>query len=81
MRLSRRNHGTRATKFFRIIFRYDNLKNYFDTNFALIQHHKYSLSDIEHMVPWEKNIYVTMLVQYIEQENEKLQQQKLANKR
>ena len=46
-----------------------------------MQHHKYSLSDIEHMVPWEKNIYVTMLVQYIEQENEKLQQQKLANKR
>ena len=46
-----------------------------------MQHHKYNLSDIEQMVPWEKTIYVTMLVNYIEEENEKLQQQKLANKR
>jgi hypothetical protein len=46
-----------------------------------MQHHKYNLSDIEQMVPWEKTIYVTLLMNYIEEENEKLQQQKLANKR
>jgi len=57
------------------------LKNHFETNFALMQHHKYNLSDIEQMVPWEKTIYVTLLMNYIEEENEKLQQQKLANKR
>lgn len=54
--------------------RYDNLKNYFETNFALMQHHKYNLSDIESMIPWEKSIYVTMLLKYIEEENEKLSQ-------
>jgi hypothetical protein len=46
-----------------------------------MQHHKYSLEDIEHMMPWEKNIYVTLLVNYIKEENEKLQQQKALNKR
>jgi hypothetical protein len=39
-----------------------------------MQHHKYNLSDIESMIPWEKAIYVTMLLKYIEEENEKLSQ-------
>jgi hypothetical protein len=45
-----------------------------------MQHHKYNLSDIENMMPWEKSIYVTMLLKYIEEENEKLQQQKINRK-
>ena len=52
------------------------MKNYFETNFALMQHHKYNLNDIENMIPWEKTIYVTMLIKYIEEENEKLKQKK-----
>ena len=80
MWLSGRYSHRRNSKFFRINFCYDNLKNYFETNFALMQHHKYSLEDIEHMMPWEKSVYVSLLVNYIKEENEKLQQQK-ANKR
>lgn len=44
---------------------YSSLNNYFQTNFSLMQHHKYSLSDIESMMPWEKFIYTDMLKQYI----------------
>ena len=43
-----------------------NLESYFRINFALMQHHKYSLTDIENMMPWEKEVYVTLLTQYIE---------------
>lgn len=39
-----------------------------------MQHHKYSLFELESMLPWERDIYVAMLYQYIEQENEKLKQ-------
>jgi hypothetical protein len=53
-------------------FRYDNLKNHYETNFALLHHHKYSLSELENMVPWEKSIYVSLLVKHIEEENEKM---------
>tara|TARA_B100000579_G_scaffold194843_1_gene159245 strand:+ start:732 stop:881 length:150 start_codon:yes stop_codon:yes gene_type:complete len=35
-------------------------------NFALMQYHKYSLSEIENMMPWEKEVYTTFLVQYLE---------------
>ena len=39
-----------------------------------MQHHKYSLTELESMAPWERSIYVNMLMQYLEQENEKLKQ-------
>jgi len=39
-----------------------------------MQHHKYSLIELENMIPWERDIYVAMLIQYIEQENEKIKQ-------
>ena len=41
------------------------------TNFILVQQHKYSLSDIENLMPWEREIYVTLLTQWIKEENEK----------
>ena len=63
-----------------MIFRYDSLSNHFQTNFALMQHHKYSLSELNDMMPWERNVYVTMLLQFIDEENEKLKQQQLARK-
>jgi hypothetical protein len=39
-----------------------------------MQHHKYSLTELEAMLPWEREIYVSMLSQYIEEENEKIKQ-------
>jgi hypothetical protein len=45
-----------------------------------MQHHKYSLSELEGMIPWEREIYVSMLSQYIEEENEKIKQRNAANK-
>lgn len=64
----------RARKFFRILICYDDLKNYYKTNFSLMQHHKYSLSELEGMIPWERDIYITLLIQYLEDENLKLKE-------
>ena len=51
-----------------------DLESYFKLNFALMQHHKYSLTEIENMMPWERDIYLSLLNQYIEEENLKAQQ-------
>jgi len=51
------------------------LANYFQTNFSLMQHHKYSLSELEEMMPWERQVYIDMLINYLEEENEKLKNQ------
>ena len=39
-----------------------------------MQHHKYSLTELENMLPWERDIYVAMLIQYIEEENNRLKE-------
>ena len=38
----------------------------------MMQHHKYSLSDLESMLPWERDMYVNMLIRHLEEENEKI---------
>lgn len=43
----------------------------------MMHHHKYSLTELEDMLPWERDVYVVLLVQHIEKENERLKQ--LAN--
>jgi len=53
---------------------HDTLVNYYQVNFQLIQNHNYSLAEVENMIPWEREIYVTLLQQYIEEENLKQQQ-------
>jgi len=36
-----------------------------------MQHHKYSLSELENMMPWEREIYVDMVITFIKEENQK----------
>jgi len=52
-----------------------NLESYFRLNFALMQYHKYSLTEIENMMPWERDIYVGLLRQHIEEEEQKNKKQ------
>ena len=40
-----------------------------------MQHHKYSLTELENMLPWEREIYVGLLNEHIRDENERLKQQ------
>ena len=52
-----------------------DLEAYFKINFSLMQFHKYSLTEIENMMPWERDIYLGLLNQHIEEENLKARQQ------
>jgi len=59
---------------------HDNLLSYYKTNFNLMQHHKYSLSELENMFPFERDIYILLLSKHIEQENQKIAQQQSTSK-
>ena len=59
---------------------HDNLMNFYKTNFALMQHHKYSLSDLEAMIPWERYLYVDLLKAYIKEQEEKARDQAVQRK-
>ena len=58
-----------------MILSHNSLENYFRTNFAMMQHHKYSLSEIENLMPWEREIYLSLLQQFIRDENERIKNQ------
>ena len=43
-----------------------------------MQHHGYSLTEIESIMPWEREIYIGLLIQYLDEKNKK--EQSLNNK-
>ena len=52
-----------------------DLESFYKLNFSLMQHHKYSLTEIENMMPWEREVYLGLLNQHIEEENLKAKQE------
>ena len=46
-----------------------------------MQHLKYSLTELENMLPWERQIYVDLLIKYLKEEKERLELQKASKKR
>ena len=46
----------------------------------MMQHHKYSLTELENMLPWERQIYVSLLIEHIKAENERLERQQMQSK-
>ena len=63
----------RNSKFFYVGLSHDSLVNHYKTNFTMMQHHGYSLTELDDMIPWEREIYVALLQQHLKEENEKMQ--------
>lgn len=55
---------------------YMDLENYFRLNFSMVQFHKWSLTEIENMMPFERDVYVILMKQHLEEEEFKAQQQR-----
>ena len=54
----------------------ESLINYYKTNFTLMQHHKYTLEDLDNMIPFEREIYIMLISQHVAEENEINQSQR-----
>ena len=52
---------------------HNSLANMYHTNFSLMQYHKYSLTELENMIPFERDIYVQLLVNYLKEQQQKQQ--------
>ena len=68
----------RPTKFFLICLSHESVVNYYNTNFQLMQHHNYSLEELENMMPWEREIYI-MLLSFLKEEQERQKQEQSEN--
>ena len=46
-----------------------------------MQHHKYSLTELDNLIPFEKEIYTNLLINHIQEENEKIRDQQAHSRR
>ena len=53
---------------------HEDLESYYKINLALMQHQKDSVTELENLIPWEREIYLTLLQQHLEDEKLKQQQ-------
>ena len=53
-----------------IALSHETLQDYYKLNFGMIQHHKWSLTEIDNMIPWEREIYTGLLINHLELEKE-----------
>jgi hypothetical protein len=44
--------------------------------FSLVQHHKYSIAEIENLIPYERDLYVDMLLEFLEQQKQEIESRK-----
>lgn len=41
----------------------------------MMQHHKYSLTELDAMMPWEREVYVSMLLEFLKEESDRQKQE------
>ena len=59
-----------------MLLSHNSLANYYSTVFNLVQHHKYSIEELENLIPYERDIYVAMLLDHLQKEKEKAEARK-----
>jgi hypothetical protein len=52
-----------------------SVKLYYELNWNMMFHHNFSLTEIENMMPWEREIYIGLTMNYIDEENERIEQE------
>ena len=45
--------------------------------FSLAQHHKYSITEIENLIPYERDLYVDMLLEFLDQQKQEIESRKI----
>ena len=45
----------------------------------MMQHHKYSLTELENMIPWEREIYIGLLMKHLKEEEVRMEREKRKN--
>ena len=59
---------------------HDSVENYYKTNFMMMQHHNYSLKELEDMMPWEREVYIGLLIKHLEEEKAEHEKQERKNR-
>lgn len=62
--------------FFLLSFLYIDLESYYRINFSLLHDHEFSLMEIEEMMPWERDVYLILLREWIKEEKQRMENER-----
>ena len=51
----------------------ESLFNFYQTNSELVLSDNYTLSELEQMLPWEREVYINLLLQHLKDEKQRLE--------
>ncbi len=54
-----------------MLMSHEELTSYMQTNFALMKFHKYTLEDLENMLPWEREVYIILVENWVKEQNDR----------
>ena len=77
MRTSTQESDQRSIKFFRLILSHGDMFNFYQVNFLLMYNHKFSLTELEEIIPFERDTYIALLDHHIEEKKKKKQNQNI----
>jgi len=49
--------------------------NSMTVNFSMVQNHNWDIEAIENMIPWEKEVYLIMLNEWVQNENDRIEKE------
>jgi len=59
---------------------YERLSNVLETNFIMTKEHNFSITELENMLPWERQIYLGLVVNYVKEQKERMDQEQASMK-
>lgn len=71
MRQTTQKGYKRIPEFFSIALSHDNLNNHYRMNSALNYYHKFSFEEMNEMIPFERQIYIMLLLEKLEEEKQR----------
>ncbi len=54
-----------------MLMSHEELTSYMQSNFALMKFHKYTLEDLENMLPWEREVYIILVENWVKEQNDR----------
>jgi hypothetical protein len=72
-----RNPPGGSQRFFYLTVRNSNLKTYYSNMFTMVHQYKYTLSELENMMPWERDLYINMLNVWVKEEEDRITNQRM----
>lgn len=61
-----------SQRFFYLAVRNSNLKSYYSNMFTMVHQYKYTLTELENMMPWERDLYINLLNVWVKEEEDRI---------